>query len=82
VPLELQPKLLRVLQEQAFERLGSSRTMRVETRVVAATHGDLARMVADKHFRSDLYDRLHVFPIRGKCTIGANSPDFMVVSNQ
>jgi formate hydrogenlyase transcriptional activator len=48
VPPELQPKLLRVLQEQGFERLGSSRTMRVETRVVAATNGDLARMVADK----------------------------------
>jgi formate hydrogenlyase transcriptional activator len=63
VPLELQPKLLRVLQEQEFERLGSSRTMRVETRVVAATNADLARMVADKQFRSDLYYRLNVFPI-------------------
>ena len=64
VPLELQPKLLRVLQEQEFERLGSSRTMRVDTRVVAATNCDLAQMVAEKKFRGDLYYRLNVFPIR------------------
>ncbi len=64
VPLELQPKLLRVLQEQEFERLGSSRTMRVDTRVVAATNCDLAQMVAEKKFRGDLYYRLNVFPIK------------------
>src|SRR5205823_14969526 len=60
IPLELQPKLLRVLQEQEFERLGSSRTMRVDTRVVAATNSDLAQMVAEKKFRGDLYYRLNV----------------------
>lgn len=63
IPLELQPKLLRVLQEQEFERLGSSRTTRVDIRVVAATNSDLAQMVAEKKFRSDLYYRLNVFPI-------------------
>ncbi len=63
IPLELQPKLLRVLQEQEFERLGSSRTIRVDIRVVAATNCDLAQMVAEKKFRSDLYYRLNVFPI-------------------
>ena len=64
MPLELQPKLLRVLQEQEFERLGSSRTMKVDTRVVAATNCDLAQMVAEKKFRGDLYYRLNVFPIK------------------
>jgi len=64
IPLELQPKLLRVLQEQEFERLGSNRTQRVDVRVVAATNGDLAKLVSDKAFRSDLYYRLNVFPIR------------------
>ena len=64
IPLELQPKLLRVLQEQEFERLGSNRTQRVDVRVVAATNGDLARLVAERAFRSDLYYRLNVFPIQ------------------
>src|SRR5258705_7709803 len=63
IPLELQSKLLRVLQEQEFERLGSSRTMSVNVRVVAATNSDLAELVAEKKFRSDLYYRLNVFPI-------------------
>jgi formate hydrogenlyase transcriptional activator len=63
IPLLLQPKLLRVLQEQEFERLGSGRTHRVNVRVVAATHRDLAELVRRNEFRSDLYYRLNVFPI-------------------
>jgi len=63
IPLELQPKLLRVLQEQEFERLGSNRPQRVDVRVVAATNGDLSRLVAERAFRSELYYRLNVFPI-------------------
>src|SRR5207245_1229959 len=63
IPPELQPKLLRVLQEQEFERLGSTKTLRVDVRVVAATSRDLQQMVAENKFRSDLYYRLNVFPI-------------------
>ncbi len=64
LPIELQPKLLRVLQEQEFERLGSNRTQRVDVRVVAATNSDLSKLVAERAFRSDLYYRLNVFPIQ------------------
>ena len=63
IALELQPKLLRVLQEQEFERLGSARTIRVDVRLVADTNADLAQKVAQNEFRSDLYYRLNVFPV-------------------
>ena len=64
MPLELQPKLLRALQERAYERVGSARTKNVDMRLVAATNCDLEQMMADKQFRSDLYYRLNVFPIQ------------------
>ena len=63
LPLELQPKLLRVLQDQAFERLGSSRTIKADVRVIAATHRDLGQMVREGRFRDDLYYRLNIIPI-------------------
>jgi formate hydrogenlyase transcriptional activator len=64
IPIEIQPKLLRALQEREFERLGSNHTRRVNVRLVAATNRDLEKMIANKEFRSDLYYRLNVFPIR------------------
>jgi formate hydrogenlyase transcriptional activator len=63
IPLELQPKLLRALQDQEFERLGSTRTMKVDARIIAATNKNLAQSVADREFRSDLFYRLSVFPV-------------------
>ena len=64
IPVEIQPKLLRALQEREFERLGSTHTRRVNVRLVAATNRDLEKMIAERQFRSDLYYRLNVFPIR------------------
>jgi len=63
IPLELQPKLLRVLQDQEFERLGSNRTLKVDIRLIAATNRHLPKLVQDKQFRSDLFYRISVFPI-------------------
>src|SRR5262249_23594124 len=64
IPIEIQPKLLRALQEREFERLGNSHTKTVDVRLVAATNRDLEKMIVDREFRSDLYYRLNVFPIR------------------
>ena len=63
IPLALQPKLLRVLQEQEFERLGSGKTHRINVRLIAATHRDLTEMVRRKEFRSDFYYRINVYPV-------------------
>jgi formate hydrogenlyase transcriptional activator len=64
IPIDIQPKLLRALQEREFERLGSTHTKKVNVRLVAATNRDLEKMIEDREFRSDLYYRLNVFPIR------------------
>ena len=81
IPLELQPKLLRVLQEQEFERLGSSRTIKVDVRVVAATNINLAEMVAEKRFRNDLFYRLNVVPITFLPAMRERSEDIPLLVN-
>ena len=63
LPLELQPKLLRVLQDREFERLGGNQTLKVDVRIISATNRDLQRDIADRRFREDLFYRLNVFPI-------------------
>ncbi len=73
IPIEIQPKLLRALQEQEFERLGSTHTRKVNVRLVAATNRDLEKMIAAREFRSDLYYRLNVFPIRIPAAAGAQA---------
>src|SRR5205814_7576804 len=73
IPMDLQPKLLRVLQDQEFERLGGIKTIKVNVRLVAATTRDLTQSVNAKEFRSDLYYRLNVFPIRLLYSIAAGS---------
>ncbi len=70
-PVELQPKLLRVLQDQEFERLGSNHTRKVNVRLIAATNRNLADSIARHQFRSDLFYRLSVFPISCACVTGA-----------
>jgi formate hydrogenlyase transcriptional activator len=76
IPLALQPKLLRVLQEQEFERLGSDQTRKVDVRIIAATHRNLAEMAARNEFRSDLYYRLNVFPRNATSLISMDTINF------
>ena len=71
MPLELQPKLLRAIQDQEFERVGGNRTIRTDVRFVAATNRDLKAMVDENKFRADLYYRLHVFPLERSSLAGA-----------